>query len=38
MKEITAGYAMCGSFCTISDSMSALRNLAETGMKIIPIM
>ncbi|MBE6729735.1 MAG: dipicolinate synthase subunit B [Ruminococcaceae bacterium] len=38
MKEITAGYAMCGSFCTISDSMAALRTLAETGMKIIPIM
>lgn len=38
MKEITAGYAMCGSFCTISDSMAALRGLAETGMKIIPIM
>ncbi|MEE0839009.1 MAG: dipicolinate synthase subunit B [Acutalibacteraceae bacterium] len=38
MKDLTAGYAMCGSFCTISDSMTALRNLAETGMNIIPIM
>lgn len=38
MKEITAGYALCGSFCTISDSLSALRNLAATGMNIIPIM
>lgn len=38
MKEITAGYAMCGSFCTISDSLSALEVLAATGMNIIPIM
>ena len=38
MKEITAGYAMCGSFCTISDSLSALRTLSATGMNIIPIM
>ena len=38
MKGLTAGYAMCGSFCTISDSLSALRKLATTGMNIIPIM
>lgn len=38
MKEITAGYAFCGSFCTISDSLSALQVLAATGMNIIPIM
>lgn len=38
MKEITFGYAMCGSFCTISDSMVALRSLAEKGINIIPIM
>ncbi len=38
MKDITAGYAMCGSFCTIADSIDALRVLAATGMNIIPIM
>lgn len=38
MKEITAGYAFCGSFCTISDSLNELRNLATTGINIIPIM
>lgn len=38
MKELTVGYAMCGSFCTISDSMAALRSLAEKGLKLIPIM
>ncbi len=38
MKDITAGYAFCGSFCTISDSLNTLRNLATTGINIIPIM
>jgi dipicolinate synthase subunit B len=38
MKDITAGYAMCGSFCTIADSLDALRVLAATGANIIPIM
>ena len=38
MKEITAGYALCGSFCTISDSLDALRSLKATGMNIIPKM
>lgn len=38
MKEITAGYALCGSFCTIADSIEALRGLSSAGMNIIPIM
>ena len=32
------GYAFCGSFCTIKQSLSALRVLSEQGYKIKPIM
>ncbi|MBP3706319.1 MAG: dipicolinate synthase subunit B [Clostridia bacterium] len=38
MKGITLGYALCGSFCTISKSIEALRELRKFDMKIIPIM
>ena len=38
MEGITLGYAFCGSFCTISQSLKALRRLAENDIKIIPIM
>ena len=38
MKDITLGYAFCGSFCTIKKSLAALKALAESGYKIKPIM
>ena len=38
MENITVGYAFCGSFCTISDSIKALKELAKQNIKIIPIM
>ena len=38
MKDITMGYAFCGSFCTIKKSLAALEELAKTGIKIKPIM
>ena len=38
MKDITLGYAFCGSFCTIKQSIEALKKLAEIGYKIKPIM
>lgn len=38
MEGITLGYAFCGSFCTISKSLEALRQLAKNNIKIIPIM
>jgi len=38
MQNITLGYAFCGSFCTIKESLSQLKKLAETGIKIKPIM
>lgn len=38
MKDITLGYAFCGSFCTIKQSLSALKELAALDIKIKPIM
>jgi len=38
MKKITLGYAFCGSFCTIKQSLTALRQLALQDYKIRPIM
>lgn len=38
MKDLRVGYALCGSFCTFSESVSMLRELKERGADIIPIM
>ncbi len=38
MKNITLGYAFCGSFCTVKNSLEVLRELAKSDIKIIPIM
>ncbi|MBR7071523.1 MAG: dipicolinate synthase subunit B [Clostridia bacterium] len=38
MERITVGYAFCGSFCTIRQSVDALRELAKLDLNIIPIM
>lgn len=38
MQNINIGYAFCGSFCTIKQSLSALRTLIALGYKIKPIM
>ena len=38
MRNITVGYAFCGSFCTIKKSLEALKELAKNDIKIIPIM
>ena len=35
---IRIAYALCGSHCTISRSLSALRGLVESGAEIIPIV
>ena len=32
------GYAFCGSFCTLGDSLAALEKLALAGHEILPIM
>lgn len=38
MKDITVGYAFCGSFCTIAQSVKVLEELSRLEIKIIPIM
>ncbi len=38
MKKITLGYAFCGSFCTIKQSLKALKELSELDINIKPIM
>ncbi|MBQ3052212.1 MAG: dipicolinate synthase subunit B [Clostridia bacterium] len=38
MKKITLGYALCGSFCTIKQSLEVLRELKSKDFDIIPIM
>lgn len=39
MKTVTIGYALCGSFCTISQSVQVLESLAKLdNIKLIPIM
>lgn len=38
LENLNIGFAMCGSFCTISKCVDALKNLSETGCNIIPVM
>ena len=32
------GYAICGSFCTLSSSLSILRELVGRGEEVLPIV
>ncbi len=38
MKNVTLGYAFCGSFCTMRKSIEALRELSSLDFNIKPIM
>ncbi len=38
MKNITLGYALCGSFCTLKNSVEALKELSRYDIEIKPIM
>lgn len=38
MEKITLGYAFCGSFCTMKESIDELEKIAKNDIKIIPIM
>ena len=38
MKNITVGYALCGSFCTLSHSLNVLEELSRYDINILPIM
>lgn len=35
---LNIGFAICGSFCTFSKAIDAVKSLKETGANIIPIM
>lgn len=37
MNKIKAGFALCGSFCTISDSIEQMKQLTENGYDLFPI-
>ncbi len=38
MENITFGFAMCGSFCTFSKTIEQMRNIAEAGYHLLPVM
>ncbi len=38
MENIHLGYALCGSFCTLKESLKALKELKNQGYEITPIM
>ena len=38
MKKIVIGYAFCGSFCTVKQSLEALKELVNQGYAVKPIM
>lgn len=38
MPKITAGVALCGSFCTFSSVIPQLENLVNNDIRVIPIM
>ena len=38
MKGITVGFAMCGSFCTISEAFLQMEALVNAGYEVVPIM
>ena len=38
MSDITVGFAVCGSFCTFSGALVEMKNLRDSGIKLMPIM
>lgn len=38
MKNLTIGFGLCGSFCTISEATKQMQILIDSGINIIPIM
>ncbi len=38
MNSVTAGFALCGSFCTFSKAIAQMKYLKGTGMDLVPIM
>ena len=37
MSKATIGFALCGSFCTFSRALAAMRALSEANYSILPI-
>jgi len=38
LKGLNIGYCMCGSFCTLSNSLKQMKELIDLGGKITPVM
>ena len=38
MKAVRIGFAMCGSFCTVSRAFEQMQRLRDLGYQIIPVM
>ena len=38
MKQLRGGFALCGSFCTLSKAIAEMRELKAKGADILPIM
>lgn len=38
MRELTLGFALCGSFCTFAKAMEQMRKTAGAGYQLVPIM
>ena len=38
MKQLRVGFALCGSFCTLSKAIAEMRELKAKGADILPIM
>lgn len=38
MKKIAAGFALCGSFCTIKEATAEMKKLVEADYEVYPIM
>lgn len=38
MENLNVGFALCGSFCTIAQSVEQMKKLKEKNINIIPIM
>jgi len=38
MEKLNVGFALCGSFCTIAQSVEQMKKLKEKNINIIPIM
>lgn len=38
MRDLTLGFALCGSFCTFEKAFEQMRRTAAAGYQLLPIM